>query len=61
MEVDKNAYISNASNGIGRYALGLIWLKTIRGIDPYEVGTIELDEEVSEEQLEIAKKVVSKL
>lgn len=51
----------HASKGIGRYALGLIWLKTIMGIDPYVVGAIKLDEEVSETELEIAKKVVSEL
>ncbi len=48
----------HASYGLGRYALGLIWLKALTGKSPYEVGTIVLDEEVSEDKLEIAKKVV---
>lgn len=48
----------HASLGLGRYALGLMWLKTLTGKSPYETGVIRLDEEVSEEYLEIAKKVV---
>ena len=48
----------HASLGLGRYALGLMWLKTLTGKSPYETGAIRLDEEVGEEYLEIAKKVV---
>ena len=46
----------HASRGLGRYALGLMWLKTLTGKSPYETGTIRLDEEVGEEYLEIAKR-----
>ena len=48
----------HASFGLGRYALGLMWLKTLTGKSPYETGRIKLMEEVDDEKLEIAKKVV---
>lgn len=48
----------HASLGLGRYALGLMWVKTLTGKSPYETGEIRLDQEVSKEHLEIAKKVV---
>lgn len=48
----------HASLGLGRYALGLMWLKTLTGKSPYEVGEIKLDEEIDEASLEIAKMVV---
>lgn len=51
----------HASLGLGRYALGLMWLKTLTGKSPYEVGEIRLDEVVCKEQLEIAKKVVDEI
>lgn len=51
----------HASKGLGRYALGLIWVKTLIGKSPYETGEIRLDEEVSKEHLEIAKKVVEEI
>ena len=51
----------HASMGLGRYALGLMWLKTLTGKSPYETGDIRLDEEVSKEYLEIAKKVVEEI
>lgn len=51
----------HASKGIGRYALGLIWLKALTGICPYKVGDIDLDEEVSQEELEVAKDVVANI
>ena len=51
----------HASKGLGRYALGLMWLKTLTGKSPYEVGEIKLDEVVSKEYLEIAKKVVEEI
>lgn len=51
----------HASLGLGRYALGLMWLKTLIGKSPYEVGEIRLDEEVCKKHLEIAKKVVDSI
>lgn len=51
----------HASMGLGRYALGLMWLKTLTGKSPYETGDIRLDEEVSREHMEIAKKVVEEI
>ena len=38
-----------------------MWLKTLSGKSPYETGDIRLDEEVSREYLEIAKKVVEEI
>lgn len=51
----------HASLGLGRYTLGLVWLKTLTGTDPYTVGEIKLDEEISEKEMEIAKKVASEI
>ena len=51
----------HASLGLGRYALGLMWVKTLTGKSPYQTGEIMLDEEVSKEYLEIAKKVVEEI
>ena len=51
----------HVSMGLGRYALGLMWLKTLTGKSPYETGDIRLDEEVSHEHMEIAKKVVEEI
>ena len=51
----------HASLGLGRYALGLMWVKTLTGKSPYETGEIRLDEEISKEHLEIAKKVVEEI
>lgn len=51
----------HASFGLGRYALGLMWLKTLTGKSPYETGEIKLDEDVCKEHLEIAKKVVDEI
>lgn len=51
----------HASLGLGRYALGLMWVKTLTGKSPYETGEIRLDEDVSKEHLEIAKMVVDRI
>ncbi len=51
----------HVSPGLGRYALGLMWLKTLTGKSPYETGDIKLDKEVSCEHMEIAKKVVEEI
>ncbi len=51
----------HASLGLGRYALGLIWYKTLTGNDVLENTFCDFDEEVSAEQIAIAKKCVSKV
>ncbi len=48
----------HASRGLGRYALGLIWYKTLIGNDVLENTFCDFDEEVSAEQIVIAKKCV---
>ena len=48
----------HVSMGIGRYALGLMWVKTLTGKSPYETGKVKLVEEATDEEIEIAKKVV---
>lgn len=48
----------HASLGLGRYALGLIWYKTLTGNDVSENTFCDFDEEVSAEQIAIAKKCV---
>ena len=48
----------HASLGLGRYALGLIWYKTLTGNDVLENTFCDFDEEVSAEQIVIAKKCV---
>ena len=49
----------HASFGLGRYALGLMWVKALTGASPYEAGEIFLDEEISTERMAIAKEVVA--
>ena len=51
----------HASLGLGRYALGLIWYKTLTGNDVLENPFCDFDEEVSAEQLVIAKKCVQEV
>jgi len=48
----------HASLGLGRYALGLIWYKTLTGHDVLENTFCDFDEEVSVEQIATAKKCV---
>lgn len=48
----------HSSLGLGRYALGLIWYKTLTGNDVLENTFCDFDEEVSAEQIAIAKKCV---
>lgn len=48
----------HAKLGIGRYALGLIWYKTLTGNDILENTFCEFDEEVSVAEIAIAKKCV---
>ena len=51
----------HASLGLGRYALGLIWYKILTGNDVLENPFCDFDEEVSAEQLVIAKKCVQEV
>lgn len=51
----------HASLGLGRYALGLIWYKTLTGNDVLENTFCDFDEEVSAEQIVIAKKCVQEV
>ena len=51
----------HASFGLGRYALGLIWYKTFTGNDVSENTFCDFDEEISAEQIEVAKKCVHKV
>lgn len=51
----------HASLGLGRYALGLIWYKTLTGNDVLENTFCDFDEEVSVEQIAVAKNCVQKV
>ena len=51
----------HASFGIGRYALGLIWYRVLTGNDVTNNPFNDFDEEVSAEQIEIAKKCVQEV
>ena len=48
----------HASLGLGRYAQGLLWFKTLTGKSVMEIDYNDFDEEVTPEQIAIAKKVV---
>jgi len=51
----------HASLGLGRYALGLTWYKFLTGNDILENNFTDFDEEVSAEQIAIAKKCVQEV
>lgn len=51
----------HASYGLGRYALGLIWYKALTGNDVFDNAFCDFDEEVSPEQVAIAKKCVTEV
>lgn len=51
----------HASLGLGRYALGLIWYKTLTGNDVLGNSFCDFDQEVCETQIEIAKKCVQQV
>lgn len=51
----------HASLGLGRYALGLIWYKTLTGNDVLENTFRDFDEEVPTDQIAIAKKCVTEV
>lgn len=48
----------HASLGLGRYALGLIWYKVLTGNDIQNINFCAFDEEVTPEEIAIAKKSV---
>ena len=51
----------HASLGLGRYALGLIWYKTLTGNDVFDNAFCDFDEEVSAEEIAITKKCVTEV
>ena len=51
----------HASRGLGRYALGLIWYAIMTGQDVKANSFSRFDEEVSPEQMEIAKRCVAEV
>lgn len=51
----------HASMGLGRYTLGLIWYKVITGKDIQDNAFCKFDEEVTDEQIAIAKKSVNEV
>ena len=51
----------HASYGLGRYAVGLLWYKLFTGRDVSANTFCQLDEEVSAEDLAIARRCVSSL
>ena len=51
----------HASMGLGRYAVGLLWYKLFTGKDVSDNAFRTLDEEVSDEDLAIARRCVSSL
>jgi len=51
----------HASLGLGRYALGLIWFKVLTGKDIADNTFCKFDEEVTPDQIAIAKKAVDEV
>ena len=51
----------HATYGLGRYALGLLWYKVLTENDITNNNFCDFDEEVSKEEIEIAKKCVNKV
>lgn len=51
----------HASLGLGRYALGLIWYRILTGKEITTNTFTDFDEEVTDEQIAIAKKCVSEI
>ena len=47
-----------ASSGIGRYALGLLWYFVLTGNDVMNNNFSNFDEEILQEEIDIAKKCV---
>ena len=50
--------LSHASLGLGRYALGLIWYAVLTGRDVTDNTYCDFDQDVTPEQMELAKKCV---
>ena len=48
----------HASKGLGRYALGLLWLRMLTGKSAADVSFSDFDEPIPEEEIRIAKEVV---
>ena len=51
----------HASCGVGRYALGLLWHRVLSGKSIYNNTFCDFDEEISEAEIEIAKKCVEEI
>ena len=51
----------HASLGLGRYAVGLLWFKLFTGNSVLNNGFSQLDEEVSESDLQIARRCADSL
>lgn len=51
----------HASLGLGRYALGLIWYRTLTGKDVMGNTFADFDEEVTAQQIQIAKRCVTEV
>lgn len=49
----------HASLGIGRYALGLLWYSILSGNDVKDNTFCDFDEEISEQEIEIAKQCIA--
>lgn len=48
----------HASYGLGRYALGLLWLKTLTGVDVSENSFSDFDEPISAEEIKLVKELL---
>ena len=51
----------HASRGVGRYAIALTWLKTLRGVSVIGNFFADLEEEITDEQRRIILNVVESL
>ncbi len=51
----------HATLGLGRYALGLIWFKTLTGRDVAENPFRDFDEALTPAEIDLAKKCVAKI
>ena len=50
----------HASLGAGRFALALLWIKTLTGNTVEEILFSQFDEEITDDEIQIIKNVVSK-
>ncbi len=51
----------HASLGLGRFALGLLWYKVLSGNKVSDIEFSDFDEEISEEDIKIVKKIVENI